>query len=233
MEFKLLDRGFIKVLGIFGKEIDIVNSARVSFGKQKQVFDEADERLIKYLIENKHFSPIRQVMIRMHVKCPEFVMRQWVKHNIGIEACSTHATQLHALNEISGRYVALDEFYVPEAWRLQSSDNKQGSSDEKLSEEQDKECAWIYDKTIESMMTNYNILVNDYGIAKEQARIMLPLSIYTESIWTMSLQAVMNFIDLRTHPHAQYEIRQYAHVMEEVVKEQFPIVYKYWKLNQV
>lgn len=231
MDFKVLDKGFLKVLEIFGSELVLVNSARVSFGKQKQVFDEADERLIKYLIENKHFSPIRQVMIRWHWKAPEFVMRQAYKTVVGCETTSTHPSQLHSFNEISGRYVALDEFYVPEEWRLQSKDSKQGSSNEKLSEEQNKECDRLYNETIEVMMTNYNKLVNEHGIAKEQARIMLPLSIYTESIWTMSLQAVLNFIDLRTHPHAQEEIRQYAYVMEEVVKEQFPIVYKYWKLN--
>lgn len=231
MDFKVLDKGFLKVLEIFGSELVIVNSARVSFGKQKTVFDFADEKLIKYLIENSHWSPIRQVMIRVHLKMPEFVGRQLYKHVVGIEACSTHASQLHSFNEISGRYVAMDEFYVPEEWRLQSRDNKQGSSNEKLSEEQNKECSRIYNQTIDVMMTNYNKLVNEHGIAKEQARTLLPLSIYTECIWTLSLQAILNFIDLRTHPHAQYEIREYAYAMEEVVKEQFPIVYKYWKLN--
>jgi len=231
-DFKVLDKGFLKVLGIFGTELDIVNAARVSFGKQKSVFDESDERLIKYLITNKHMSPIRQVMIRISIRAPEFVLRQWVKHLVGIEACSTHATQLHAFNEISSRYVLLDEFYVPQEWRLQSKDNKQSSSDEKMSDEKNKECSEIYQQTIDTILTNYHKLIDEHGVAKELARTLLPLSIYTESIWTMSLQAVLNFIDLRTHPHAQYEIRQYAYIMEDIVKEKFPIVYKYWHSNK-
>jgi thymidylate synthase (FAD) len=231
MDFKVLDKGFIKVLGIFGDDLVVTNSARVSFGKQKTVFDDKDERLIKYLIENKHMSPIRQVMIRLHIKSPEFVMRQLYKHVVGIEACSTHATNLHSFNEISGRYVMLDEFYVPNEWRLQSKDNKQGSADDKISDEKNKECSELYQQTIDTIMTNYHKLVDEHGVAKELARTLLPLSIYTESIWTMSLQALLNFIDLRTHPHAQYEIRQYAYIMEDIVKDNFPIVYKYWQLN--
>jgi thymidylate synthase (FAD) len=232
MEFKVLDKGFIKILGIFGDELSIVNAARVSFGKQKTVFDDKDERLIKYLIENKHMSPVRQVMIRLHMKSPEFVMRQAIKHVVGIESISTHATQLHGFNEISGRYIKQDEFYVPEEWRLQSKDNKQSSSDEKMSSEKNQQCSEIYQDTIDTIMTNYHKLIDEHNIAKELARTLLPLSIYTESIWTMSLQAVLNFIDLRTHPHAQYEIRQYAYIMEDIVKENFPVVYKYWQLNK-
>lgn len=180
-------------------------------------------------MENQHMSPIRQIMLIIHVKCPEFVMRQLIKHSVGIESCSTHATMLHAFNEISQRYVPMDEFHVPMVWRLQSTDNKQGSSDDVLSDERQRECDRVYKETLQTVMTNYNILVTDYGISKEQARIMLPLSIYTESIWTMSLQAVLNFIELRTHPHAQYEIRVYAHALEEIVKDSFPNVYKYWQ----
>lgn len=230
MNFTVLDKGFIKVLGIFGDELTVTNSARVSFGKQKTIFDEKDERLIKYLVENKHFSPIRQVMIRLHICGPEFIMRQLYRHIIGIEATSSYITKSTAFNEISGRYVKLDEFYVPEEWRLQSVDNKQGSADEKMSDEKNKECSEIYQETIDTILTNYNKLI-EKGVAKELARTLLPLSIYTECIWTLSLQAVLNFIDLRTHPHAQYEIRQYAYIMEDIVKKNFPIVYKYWKLN--
>ena len=231
MEYPILDKGFIKIKGIFGNELDIVNSARVSFGKQKDVFDETDERLIKYLITNKHFSPIRQVLIRIHLKAPEFVCRQLYKHQIGIETTSTHPSQLHGFNEISGRYVAMDEYYIPKIWRIQSKNNKQGSDGE-LSIEENDECNRLYQETLNTMITNYNKLITLHNVAKEQARILLPLSIYTEAIWTLSLQAMFNFVELRMDPHAQYEIREYAKVLHTFLQEQFPIVCKYWNLKE-
>jgi thymidylate synthase (FAD) len=229
MEYSVLDKGFIKIKDIFGTELDIVNSARVSFGKQKHVFDEKDEKLIKYLITNKHYSPFRQIFIRIHIKAPEFVMRQIYRHIVGIEVTSTYPSQLHGFNEISGRYVEMDEYYIPNQWRIQSKNNKQGSDGE-LSISENRECQEMYKKTLDIIIQNYNDLIHHHHVAKEQARILLPLSIYTEAIWTLSLQAMFNFVELRMDSHAQYEIREYAKLLHSFLQEQFPIVCKYWNI---
>lgn len=227
----VLDKGFIEVIDVLGSDLTVVNSARVSFGKRKTELDQSDEKLIKYLIENKHYSPFRHVLVQFHVKAPEFVMRQWYKHVVGIETTSTHPTKDHAWNEISGRYAKVkeDEYYTPMYWRAQSKDNKQASQGY-------IECGAtaaaysFFNHAMTTMFQEYKNLL-DAGVAKEQARILLPLNIYTEVYWTASFQAIMNFIDLRDDDHAQWEIREYAKVMKEIMLEKFPIITKLWLNN--
>ena len=124
---KVLDKGFIEVIDTLGNDLTVVNSARVSFGKRKKKFDKSDAKLVSYLAKHKHYSPFRHLQIQFHIKAPEFVMRQWYKHVVGIETTSNHPTKDHAWNEISGRYVPYDEFYMPTEFRKQSEDNKQAS----------------------------------------------------------------------------------------------------------
>jgi thymidylate synthase (FAD) len=225
MKINVLDKGFVDCQEVFGDELTVVNCARVSFGKQKTVMDEDDLRLLRYLIKNKHFSPFRHVMFRFHIKAPEFVMRQWYKHIIGAEWSSAGAyAPFHAWNEISGRYVPLTEFYVPDQWRKQSTNSKQGSSG---FFETDNEFAPQYNEYIDQMSKLYNSFI-ELGVAKEQARILLPLSVYTETIWTCSFQAVMNFLELRLDPHAQLEIQEFAKAIEEIVVAHMPNVVEVW-----
>jgi thymidylate synthase (FAD) len=226
---QLLDKGFIDVIDKLGTDLTVVNSARVSFGKRKTVLDKNDEKLIKYLIENKHYSPFRHVMVQFHVKAPEFVMRQWYKHVVGIETTSTHPTKDHAWNEISGRYVEIqeDDYYIPTIWRAQSKDNKQASQGE-IEHQQLAELG--FKGHMNRAIEQYKSLLS-LGVAKEQARIILPLNIYTEVYWTASFQAIMNFIELRDDEHAQWEIREYAIAMKEIMLEQFPIITKIWLHN--
>lgn len=223
MVWKVLDHGFVECEDIFGDEVVIVNAARVSFGKRKVVCDAQDEKLIKYLLDHKHYSPFRHVMFRFHIKAPEFVMRQWYKHVVGCEWTSSIPSQLHGWNEISGRYVDSMEYYEPTVWREQSKDKKQGSDgivdDQVL-------CSTIFQQTIDHSFDAYKELIQ-WGVAKEQARIVLPLNVYTEVIWTPSLQALFHFIQLRDEDHAQYEIREYAKVFASLLRDKFPIVYKY------
>jgi len=228
MIHKVLDKGFIEVIDKLGNDLTVVNSARVSFGKRKEQFDKNDEKLIKYLIENKHYSPFRHVMVQFHIKAPEFVMRQWYKHVVGIETTSSHPTKDHAWNEISGRYVEIEEdnYYKPLDWRAQSKDNKQ-ASEGTLNKEQTEEANYWFDEAMSHWHHYYNALLG-LGIAKEQARIILPLNIYTEVYWTASFQAIMNFIGLRDDDHAQWEIREYAKVMKEIMLDLFPIITKFW-----
>jgi thymidylate synthase (FAD) len=223
----VLDKGFVEVLDKLGNDLSVVNSARVSFGKRKETWDKSDERLVTFLAKHKHFSPFRHLQVQFHIKAPEFVMRQWYKHVVGIETTSSSVTKDHAWNEISGRYVPVEEFYIPEIWRKQSKDNKQASEGE-LTEVQNSRAIHAYNTALTTTMNMYERLVKDYGVAKEQARVILPLSQYTEVYWTASFQAIMNFIELRDEPTAQYEIQQYARVLKVIMFYVYPEITKIW-----
>ena len=223
----VLDKGFIEVVDSLGNDLTVVNSARVSFGKRKTVWSASDRRLCKYLAKHKHYSPFRHLQVQFHIKAPEFVMRQWYKHVVGIETTSNSSTKDHAWNEISGRYVEVEDYYIPNVWRKQSEDNKQ-ASEGTLTEVQNSRAIHSYNTALTTTMNMYDRLVNDYGVAKEQARVILPLSQYTEVYWTASFQAIMNFIELRNEKTSQWEIQQYAKVMLELMKETFPKITEIW-----
>ena len=224
---KVLDKGFIEVVDSLGNDLTVVNSARVSFGKRKKYWDKSDERLVKYLAKHKHYSPFRHLQVEFHIKAPEFLMRQWYKHVVGIETTSNSSTKDHAWNEISGRYVEVEDYYIPNVWRKQSEDNKQ-ASEGTLTEVQNSRAIHSYNTALTTTMNMYERLVRDYGVAKEQARVILPLSQYTEVYWTASFQAIMNFIELRNEKTSQWEIQQYAKVMLELMKETFPKITEIW-----
>ena len=135
LKSKVLDKGFIEVIDSLGNDLTVVNSARVSFGKRKEKWDKSDERLVRYLAKHKHFSPFRHLQVQFHIKAPEFVMRQWYKHVVGIETTSNSSAKDHAWNEISGRYVPVEDYYIPSVFRKQSEDNKQASEGEIESQE--------------------------------------------------------------------------------------------------
>ena len=220
----VLDKGFIEVIDYLGNDLTVANSARVSFGKRKNEYDERDRVLVKFLAENKHWSPFRHLVVQFHVKAPEFVMRQWYKHVVGIETTSNSSTKDHAWNEISGRYVPVADFYRPSNWRRQSDDNKQASEG---SIENQEVASKLFDESMSALIDTYEKLL-ELGVAKEQARIMLPLNQYTEVYWTASFQAIMNYIELRDEPTAQWEIRQYAIAMKELVVILYPETVKIW-----
>lgn len=214
--------GSLECLDIFGDELTIVNCARVSFGVEKETLDTRDEKLLKYLVKNKHYSPFRHVFFRFKIRAPEFVLRQWYKHVVGAEWTSTHPCQLHGWNEISGRYVVQDDVFIPTRWRRQSADNKQGSDG--IVDSQD-ECHALYQNAMNTVQETYRGLVA-LGVAKEQARMLLPLSVMTEVIWTCSLQAAIHFVQLRNDAHAQEEIREFAVVIEDIVRKTFPMTWE-------
>jgi thymidylate synthase (FAD) len=221
---KVLDKGFIEVIDHLGNDLTVSNSARVSFGKRKDKYDKSDERLVRYLAKNKHYSPFRHLMVQFHIKAPEFVMRQWYKHVVGAETTSSYSTKDHAWNEISGRYVPVEEYYIPENWRQQSEDSKQASLGAIAQQEEASEC---YAKAIQIGRHYYERLL-ELGVAKEQARIVMPLSQYTEVFWTASFQAIVNFIELRDEPTAQWEIREYAKVLKEQMSSIYPKTMQIW-----
>ena len=215
---EVLDKGFVEVLGFIGTDLTVANSARVSFDII------GDQRLVRFLAKNKHFSPFRHLIVQFHIKAPEFVMRQAYKHVVGIETTSSYPTKDHAWNEISGRYVPVEEYYIPEVWRRQSEDNKQ-ASEGAISDQEKAEDKY---KTALALIKHYYDELLELGVAKEQARVLLPLAAYTEVYWTASFQAIVNFIELRDEPTAQWEIREYAKVLKKLLFGIYPKTAKIW-----
>jgi thymidylate synthase (FAD) len=222
----VLDNGFVELIDMFGDELTIVNAARVSFGNQRDELRASDLKLMKYLHQHKHFSPFRHLMFRFRIKAPEFVMRQLYKHVVGIETSSSYPTKDHAWNEISGRYKPVESYYIPYIWRCQSNDSKQ-ASDGQLNEIDNEIACQLFNETISNNIDTYNRLL-ELGVAKEQARIILPLNQYTEIYWTCSAQAVFNFIELRDDEHSQHEIRVYAQALKTLIRSKIPNLYKIW-----
>ncbi len=226
MKIDVLDKGYIELVDTLGDDLTPVNAARVSFGGRSEEFTNKDKRLSKFLIKHKHFSPFRHQHIMVIIKAPEFVMRQWYKHVVGIETTSSSASKDHAWNEISGRYVEVEDYYYPEVWRKQSEDNKQ-ASDGVLDDLQQKRMTSFYNEYMRQVEMTYDRMI-EAGMAKEQDRIVLPLSQYTQVWWTASFQSVMNFIELRDEPTSQVEIQEYARALKTIMMESFPETTKLW-----
>ena len=206
--------GFVELVDWMGNDLSVVNAARVSYNRESTEFNERDEKLLKYLWTNHHTSPFRHTFLSFKVRLPIFVLRQWQKHEIG---CAWRFD----LNEQSGRYTELKHGYFrPDTWRLQDTKNKQ-SSFGSLSIEDSQKASTLLDFAYFTMDQVYHQLL-EMGVAKEQARIVLPVSTYTECIWTGSLQAIMHFLTLRTKPSAQYETRMYAEGIAQLTKTKFP-----------
>lgn len=192
-----------ELLNYFGDDLMVINAARVSYGKEKQTFDAKDEKLLKYLVEHKHIAPFRHPQLQFRIECPIFVERQLFKHQVGMSA-----------NSISGRYVDFsDNYFNVKELRKQSKSSKQGSEGvldrpdliQKI-KKHTEESAILYAELCES------------GVAKEQARIILPLSLETQFIWTGSLLAFIHFWELRIKPDTQQETRELALQMLDLVK---------------
>jgi len=211
-EYPVLDKGFVRLVDYFGGDQRIVQSARVSYGEGTKSVSQ-DGALIDYLLRHQHTSPFEQVVMTFHLKMPIFVARQWVRHRMG------------RMNEVSGRYsIMKDEFYVPEADKVapQSKDNKQGRSSEAFDKETADKIITQLEEGQKEAYENYSELI-DSGLAREIARINLPLSLYTEFYWEMDLHNLFHFLKLRLDSHAQYEIRAYAEVILEMCRKVAPM----------
>ncbi len=214
-EIPCLDHGFVRLIDVMGDDAAIVQAARVSYGKGTKSVTE-DRGLIRYLMRHKHTSPFEMVEFKFHVKLPIFIARQWIRHRTA------------NVNEYSGRYSEMkDEFYLPEKSQLrtQSVVNKQGRSDEKL---EDDSVQIIYDKLSNSFEESYSEYKEflELGLAREIARINLPLSNYTEWYWKIDLHNLFHFLRLRIDKHAQYEIQVYGNAIAEIVKTAVPLAWE-------
>jgi len=211
-EFPVLDKGFVRLVDYLGSDERIVQSARVSYGSGTKSFRE-DKGLINYLLRNDHTSPFEQVIFTFHTKMPVFVARQWVRHRTA------------RINEISGRYsVMKNEFYVPapEDVAFQSQDNKQGRSDESIPEELRNSVREKLEEEQNRIYENYRSLL-DENVARELARVNLPLSLYTEWYWQIDLHNLFHFLKLSMDAHAQKEIRVYAEEMFKIASKVCPV----------
>lgn len=214
-EIPVLDKGFVRLVDYLGGDQRIVQAARVSYGAGTKSFRQ-DRALIHYLLRNEHTSPFEQVILTFHTKMPVFVARQWVRHRTA------------RLNEISGRYsVMRDEFYVPSAdqMRGQSQDNKQARSDEALPDDVVGQILGEMKLDQASLYAHYEKMI-DAGLAREVARVNLPLSLYTEWYWQIDLHNLLRFLHLRMDAHAQYEIRVYAEAMAKCAQAVAPLAYE-------
>lgn len=217
-EIRVLDKGFVRMVDYYGSDQRIVQSARVSYGDGTKTVSQ-DAGLIDYLLRHQHTSPFEQVVFTFHLKMPIFVARQWVRHRMG------------RMNEVSGRYsIMKDEFYVPakEDIAPQSSDNKQGRSLEALSESDAERVQTEFMRGQNEAYESYTKLVES-GLAREIARINLPLSLYTEFYWQMDLHNLFHFLKLRLDTHAQFEIREYAKVLLDLAEKVCPLSVKSFK----
>jgi thymidylate synthase (FAD) len=214
VQLPVLDKGFVRLVDYMGGDGRIVQAARVSYGAGTKTVRE-DKALIAYLYRNAHTSPFEQVQLTFHVKLPVFVARQWVRHRTA------------RLNELSGRYsVMKDEFYLPDPARVQfqSSDNKQGSGGSMPAEYAARINAEI-ESDQRSLYGHYEGMLAE-GMARELARINLPLSLYTEWYWQIDLHNLFHFLRLRLDPHAQYEIRAYGEALAQCAKAVAPFAYE-------
>lgn len=214
-EFPCLDHGFVRLIDYMGSDESIVQAARVSYGKgTKQVHQ--DRGLIRYLMRHQHTTPFEMVEFKFHCKLPIFVARQWIRHRTA------------SVNEYSLRYSeAQNDFYVPDpdVIRKQSETNRQGRSEDRVPEELQQQALDIFNQHTQQLWDDYHTL-EQMDIARELARINLPVSLYTEWYWKINLHNLLHFLKLRLDPTAQYEIRVYAEAIAEIVKIATPITWE-------
>jgi thymidylate synthase (FAD) len=225
-KINVLDKGYVRLVGGWGDELSIVNSARVSFDKESDVLSEKDSSLIEFLVKHKHDSTLRHCGFTFEVYAPLMIARQWYKHTIA----STHVDDQMGWNESSRRYVTeQEEFYtpLPSQWRAAAPTVKQGSVGFVDMEIGAKYYMGLLDM-IERGETLYREALLD-GVAPEQARLLLPAyGMYVRWRWTTSLNAVLHFLSLRLGHGAQAEIVDYAEAIRSIVEKSFPITTKAW-----
>ena len=212
-EYKVLDKGFIRLVDYMGSDESVVQAARISYGRGTKSVSQ-DAALINYLMRHSHTTPFEMCEIKFHIKLPIFVARQWVRHRTA------------NVNEYSARYSVLDhEFYVPERDQIakQSEDNAQGRG----SSLSDEDAQYVTDLLIDDsnrVYETYNKFL-EKGVSREISRVNLTLNYYTEWYWKIDLHNLLHFLKLRSEVNAQYEIRVYAKTMLEIVKKWVPLTY--------
>jgi thymidylate synthase (FAD) len=214
------DKGFVEVIEITGSDTSIAMAARASYDSSEYEDEPRNKLLIDYLVRKRHTSPLEMASIQFRLKIPIFVMRQHVRHRTA------------SLNEMSLRYIVHDgDYWVPqpEDVRKQSLDNKQGSQGN-VPELDAKQFSDTLTERSNTAWSDYNYFIS-LGVAKEQARCLLPVNFYTTCVWKLDIHNLLHYMKLRTDPHAQEEIVKLAEIISQVVKENFPLTYKAWETH--
>ena len=213
---KVLDKGEVSLLAYCGSDASIAATARVSYSKgTKQV--SSDEQLIRYLLRNHHTSPFEHTFIQFHVKAPIFVLRQWMRH------------RMWSYNEISGRYSELsNEAYLPMEEDLTTQDPKRKQVRTECMVSNSHYIRSTMEEDQENVFFHYNDMLHS-GLAREVARINLPVATYSEVIMSVDLHNLLHFLSLRYSSHAQFEIRVYAEAIYEMLRPLFPATFAAWE----
>ena len=215
-EIKVLDHGYVRLFEYMGNDLSIVRNARVSYNTEWRMGEDAgkDEKLIRYLLNNKHTSPFESVVFTFDIKCPIFIARQWHRH------------RTWSYNEISARYTeVLDDYYIPEPENIgvQSKDNKQARNvNEGLDILTVADIRYKLIQESRAAYLQYGSLLR-LGCPRELARSILPLNMYTHFFGTVDLHNLLHFIKLRSHSHAQWEIQQYSNALLELITPIVPV----------
>ena len=210
----VLDHGFIRLDACSADDLSVVNSARVSFDTRHEEMEEGDDKLISFLMRERHGTPFEHNFFRFHVKAPIFIFREWQRHRIG------------SFNEMSARYTPMKkEFYVPTYENIRVQKGKAGAytfepAEPVVASDAIDSINFVY----EQAWHNYTEMLKD-GVAKEVARMVLPVGIYSQMYWSVNARSMMNFLSLRNSPQAMWEIQQYAEAIEYFFQLAMPTTY--------
>jgi thymidylate synthase (FAD) len=214
-ELKVFEHGFVRLDAAMADDLSVVNSARVSFAVRRELADDKDHGLIRFLMRERHGTPFEHNSFRFHIRAPIFVAREWFRHRVG------------SFNEESARYHRLEgDFYIPSPAAVRSQVGKPGAySFQPMDAEVAHETMDTFRRIYKELYQEYEALV-EKGIAKELARAILPFGIFTQFYWTLNARSLMNFLSLRNAEPAQYEIRTYAQAVERLFAEKMPITHE-------
>ena len=214
LDVSVLDKGFVKYRGHLGDDLMVVNAARVSFNKISNSMTEKDAKLIGYLAKHKHWTPFAHPQITLHIKAPISIRTQLFKHKVGFTE-----------NEVSRRYVKDEpDYYTPE-WRSAPVNGAKQGSDDFIQDLVVEDFDRAYHRVALDAIDTYNELLKE-GVAPEQARFVLPQGTYTEWWWTGSLAAYARVYALRSDPHAQWEVREYAAAISKIIAPLYPVSWR-------
>lgn len=218
---ELFEHGFVRLDEAMASDLSVVNAARVSFAKRKEEMDDWDAFLVRFLMRERHGTPFEHNAFRFHIRCPIFVAREWFRHRIG------------SFNEESARYHQLEPaFYVPSPEDVRTQVGMPGAyTFETVGSEAAEQVRETLAAHYEETYARYEQLL-ECGLAKELARSVLPMGIFTQFYWTVNARALMNFLSLRAHETAQLEIRRYAEALETFFAKQMPITYEAFVANE-
>lgn len=216
----VLDHGFVRLVDHMGDDMSVVRAARVSYAGGESKGAESDRKLVEYMMRNHHTSPFESIVMTFHVKAPIFVFRQWHRH------------RTQSYSELSARYTEMpDEFYAPTEWRRQDTKNKQGSVPVTEMDCWNVVQVGTHQDAWSEARQSYQEMLND-GVAREMARMVLPVSLYSEMYATVDLHNLMHFLRLRMDSHAQWEMQQYANALHDIASSVAPWSMAAWDREQ-